>query len=322
MTIEMGMRRLARIGMVVALATGLQATASAQTATHTTLSAETREINGKTVATFTASVLDADGAPAKGVVTLMDRGLGVAAAALDEQGKTEIKLDGLTPGDHTLRAVYKGDIDHATSSSESLVVHPQVSPAPDFTIGINPQSLTLKVGSSGSTLATIAPVNGFTGFISLSCAGPPGDTTLPVGVTCTFAPANLQVVAPTAANPSGAVTAEMSIQTAFGHSLNRAPASVHGSPSPMVLAILLPGALGLGFLGRKRKALGRVALLLLIGGVALAGTTACNPRYYYLNHGPTFGGTEPGSYTIQVIAQTSNGVNASSHPASLALTVQ
>jgi hypothetical protein len=319
----MGMRRLARIGMVVAVAAGSLAAATAQTATHTTLTAETREAGGHTVATFTIGVLDADGTPASGVVTLTEAGRGLSSAALDAEGGAQIKLDTLAPGDHALSAVYNGDAAHAASASESLVVHPQVSATPDFSQPVlNPTALTLKVGTAGTVSVTIAPINSFTGFISLSCAGPAGATTLPVGITCTFAPANLQIVAPTTTNPSGAVTAEMSIQTSTGHSLNQMPFPIHGTQNPVVLAVLLPGIAGLGFLGRKRKLFGRVALVLLIGGITLMGTTGCNPRYYYLNHGPTYPGATPGNYTIQVIAQTSNGITASAHSVNLALTVQ
>jgi len=313
----MGMRRLAQLGMGLALATGLAAIA--QTTTHTTMTAETREVSGKTVATFTTSVLDADGAPASGIVTLTERGHNISAAVLDAEGKAQIKLDGLTEGNHSLLAVYSGDSTHAASKSESLAVHPEVTATPDFTLNIAPTSLSVKVGTSGTIVTTIAPVNSFTGFISLSCAGPPGATTLPVGVTCTFAPANLQVTAPTTANPTAVATANMSLQTAGPQAQNRAP-ETHSS-SPLVLAVLLPGVLGLGLLGRKRKLLGGTTLLIMIGAISLMGATACSARYRYLNHGPTFGGTEPGTYTIQVIAQTSNGVTASEHVQALTLTV-
>jgi hypothetical protein len=313
---EMGMRRLARFGMVVALAAGSMVAADAQTATHTNLTVETQETGGHTVATFAVSVLDAEGAPGSGVVTLMDRGTAISSAALGQDGTAQIKVNSLTPGDHAVSAVYRGDSAHVASTSQSVTVHPQVSGTPDFSLGVSPTSISMGIGASGTITATISPINGFTGFISLSCAGPSGATTLPTGITCTFAPANLQVA-------SGAVTAQMSIQTSIGQALNHAPNPVrpNSSSAKPVLAILLPGVVGLAFLGRKRKLLGRIALVLLVGGVTVAGTTACNPRYYYLNHGPTFAGAIPGTYTLQVIAQTSNGVTASEHSTNIALTV-
>jgi hypothetical protein len=41
-------------------------------------------------------------------------------------------------------------------------------PAPDFTLSLNPTSLTVQQGSSGTTTLTITPQNGFTGTVALS----------------------------------------------------------------------------------------------------------------------------------------------------------
>lgn len=326
------MRSFARTGVQTAvaavLAAGFGIAAMAQTPTHTTLTAETREINGRTVATFNASVLDENGSPVTGAVTLVDsstgRPAGLASAAIDREGRAEIKLDGLTSGDHSIRAVYNGDSNHASSQSETVSVHPQVTVTPDFTLAINPTAITLKQGAAGNIALTVAPVagTGFTGFISLSCSGTGETTILPEGVTCAFSPANLVVTSPTGA------TATMSLQTATpGGKLADNRARPFAGPfgnrtgAPVVLAILLPGIVGLGFLGRKRKLYSRLALLTLVGIMTLVGTSACSARYHYLNHGPTFHGTPLGTYNINVTAQTSNGVTATSHTVPLALTV-
>ncbi|WP_263356019.1 Ig-like domain-containing protein [Acidicapsa ligni] len=286
-------------------------TAAAQTGSRTSLTVETSQVAGHTVATFTATVLGEDNAPATGAVTLMDQGKPVSGAALNSEGKTVLKLDSLTPGEHTLTAAYNGDNLHAASESENVVVHPEATaPAPDFSLGINPATLSLTAGASGTVIATVAPVTGtgFTGFISLSCSG------LPAYTACTFSPANLQITSKT---PS--LTSSMSLQTTGnGGTL----AQNRSTASPLVLAVMLPGVLGLGLLGRKRKLLGRVALLALIGVISILGTTACSARYDYLNHGPQTLGTGPGTFTITVTAQTSDGVNATEHSQTLALTVK
>jgi hypothetical protein len=63
--------------------------------------------------------------------------------------------------------------------------------------------------------------------------------------------------------------------------------------------------------------------LALVGFVTLLGTTACNPRYYYENHGPVPNPPTPaGSYTVKVAAQTSNGVTATTYFTSFELTVK
>ena len=61
----------------------------------------------------------------------------------------------------------------------------------------------------------------------------------------------------------------------------------------------------------------------LLGAICVLGTSACNARYKYLNHPPTANyGTLPGSYTLTIWAQTSNGVTASEQFTTLAFTVK
>jgi len=61
-----------------------------------------------------------------------------------------------------------------------------------------------------------------------------------------------------------------------------------------------------------------------VGLVTMLGATACAPRYNYYNHGPIPNPATPsGTYTINVIGQSSNGVTAiTPAPATIALTVK
>jgi len=199
------LRPTAQKGIFVALAAGFAtvlATAGAQTlrvATQTTLTTNTQEVGGHEVTTYSATVVSTDGAPATGVVTLAETGRTLASAALDATGKAEIRVDGLAAGNHTLLAVYGGDSAHAGSQSESVIAHAAPS-ADSFALSIAPTSISVaSPGQSANVVATITSGSTFTGFLSLSCAGAPVSTgsstdgSLPVGVTCTFTPANLQV---------------------------------------------------------------------------------------------------------------------------------
>ena len=56
--------------------------------------------------------------------------------------------------------------------------------APDFSLSASPGSLTVAQGSSGSSTITVAPLNSFSGSVSLSASG------LPSGVTASFNPAS------------------------------------------------------------------------------------------------------------------------------------
>jgi hypothetical protein len=52
------------------------------------------------------------------------------------------------------------------------------SSSPDFTLSLNPTSLTVQQGSSGTTQLTVTPQGGFTGTVSLSLVGAPSGVTL------------------------------------------------------------------------------------------------------------------------------------------------
>ena len=58
-----------------------------------------------------------------------------------------------------------------------------VTAAPDFTISLNPESLTVRQGSSGTVQLTITPQNGFTGTVSLYLVGEDEDGNLVPGVS-------------------------------------------------------------------------------------------------------------------------------------------
>jgi hypothetical protein len=74
---------------------------------------------------------------------------------------------------------------------------------------------------------------------------------------------------------------------------------------------------------RRERWLSRLVLLTLVGFVSVLGATACAPRYNYYNHGPPFNLPTPtGSYTLQLTAQSSNGIAATTHTTQFALTVK
>lgn len=334
----MGMRQLVQTGLVVALAAGFMAlpafAEAGSVATHTSLATESIEVGGRTVTAYTATVTGEDGTPAKGVVMLTEHGRNLAGAALDASGTAKIRADGLT-GNHNVSVVYSGDSIHATSQSETAAVSAAI-PADGFGLAINPTSVTLaapgdstgQTGSSPNVIATITPGSSFTGFVELSCAGPPvstgssTDSALPVGVTCVFTPENLQVTSSSKSFTSSfAVQSTAPAGAGSGGAMNRSP-NVPGTKAPLALAILLPGFAGLGWLGRKRKLFRRAALVAMVGVVTVLGTAACNPRYNYLHHPPTYnGGTPAGDYTLTVWAQTSNGVTAAEQFTTMPLTI-
>ena len=311
---------VAGLGIALAMpALAWAAEGSESLPTQTTLSAETRDQGGRTQAVLTVAVTGDDGLPASGSVAFNDHGQQVAGVILDAQGQAKAVLP-LLAGDHTLRAVYVGDETHQSSSSRPAAVHALASTTPAFVTTVAPASITLTAGESGNIVVSVTPENASAltapMFVTLSCSG------LPDQASCTFTPENVEILP----NATAALTSTMVIQTqkASSTSAQNAP---HSTANPTALAILLPSALGLMGLawgGRRRRWLSRVSLLTLVGLVTLLGTTACNPRYGYLNHGPIPNPATPaGTYTVNVVGQSSNGITAITNPpTTLALTVK
>lgn len=290
-------------------------------ATQTSLTAETRDQGGRTQVTLDVSVASQDGNAATGAVVISDKGRQIAGVALDAEGHAETTLY-LPGGDHALTATYSGDGLHRGSVSLVSPVRADSSGTPDFGISVSPATLTLTQGTSGSITASIAPVNSASltapMFVTLSCAG------LPDLASCTFTPENLEIEP----NTTAAVTSSMVITTSAGTITNPTAAAPQARPSssPVAWAVLLPGVLGLGglaFGARRRRWLSRLSLLALVGLVTVLGTAACAPLYYYKNHGPPHNLPTPvGNYTIQINAQSSNGISATTHSTTMVLTVQ
>lgn len=315
---------VAGLGIALALpALALPAGNARGLATQTTLTAETHDQGGRTQATLTVTVTGQDGQPATGAVVIRDKGKPLAGVALDANGRATSIVD-LREGDHSLSAVYAGDAAHLTSVSQVSPVRALVSTTPDFTVSVAPATLTLKAGQSGTTIASITPVNAASltapMFVTLSCSG------LPDQSACTFTPENIEILP----NTTAAITSSVVIATSAGiastaQAAPDKPATGRGA-SPVAWAVLLPGALGLAglaFGARRRRWVSRLSLLGLVALVGVLGTTACSPLYYYYNHGPPHNLPTPsGSYTVNVTAQSSNGITAITHTTTMALTVQ
>jgi hypothetical protein len=307
------------LGIALAIPALLGVAASAQSvATTTTLTTETRDQAGRTHASVAVNVTGEDGLPATGAVVLKDNGKQLAGAALDVDGKANVVL-GLASGSHKLSAVYSGDSTRQTSASSLVEVQAQATTTASYTIGASPATLSLTAGQTGTVAVSVTPANNSTltapVFVTLSCSG------LPDQATCTFTPATVEILSTTASALSSSMVITTVASTASTKTAKAMPSS-----TPVAWAFLLPGALcfaGLAWGGRRRRWLSRVSLIALVGVVTLLGTTACNPRYSYLNHGPTAStGTPAGTYTVTVSAQSNNGVTATTEKTTMALTVK
>jgi hypothetical protein len=330
------LKLFAGLGMALALPLLASASTAQAVSTHTSLSVSPSSVNGATKTAVTVSVIGSDGQPAAGPVAIVEGNRQLAGVLLDSSGKATVQLT-LTPGVHNLSAVYAGDTAHIASTSPEATAQVATTGTPGFSVALSPVSpsalpMTLTAGSAGTLNATIVPVNqaALTApmFITLSCSGLPNQS------SCSFSPSTIEILPSTPSScPSGSPAAAcppyatMVLQTQSENNPIHVVASNAGNGTGSVAwAILLPGVLGLGGLAwgsRRRKWLSRLSLVALVGLVTMLGTTACNPHYYYYNHGPgNVPATPAGTYTITVTGQSSNGITAETENTTFVLTVQ
>ena len=309
-----GMRTPGRCILFLGLMVGVLAAQNTAT-TRTTLSIAAKDTGLRTVVTLTAHVdatdkTEATEAP-QGVVNFRsgDDHLDLGSAVLDAEGNASLKTDILSEGSHRLVAVYQGSNRDKSSLSVEVPVHANASTVAGFTVAASPTSLSTAVGGFVSSTITVTPVNGFNSVVSLSCKG------LPVNATCSFTPVN--VTATCTAQACTPATSVMQIQT-----LAPNIAGVTNGSGPSRYAFIFPALFGLAGLGAWKRRGGRPLALAMLAFAATMGMTACNARYYYLNHGPPGNtGTPIGTYTVTVEAESSTGSLTTTPPTQPQVTV-
>jgi hypothetical protein len=110
----------------------------------------------------------------------------------------------LSAGQHTLTATFTptNTTDYATVTANVTLT---VNPAPSFTLGGSPTSLTLAQGASGKTTITVSDKNGFTGSVTLAASGLPSGVTAAFGTNPTTGTSVLTLTASSTA-PTGTAT--------------------------------------------------------------------------------------------------------------------
>ena len=315
--------RLRMVFLAIVLTTSFAGPALAASngtaASQTALTVSTDNSGAKTKATLTAHVTAMSGMEVpSGVVNFRSGGLDLGSAIVDGEGNAGLTTNNLPAGNHQIIAVYQGDSNYRNSISGSSQVQANASTVAGFTISASPTTLSIPAGTFATSQLTITPVNGFSAYVSLSCSG------LPVGSSCTFSPtAVLASCSGTTCTPGLSSMQIQTIATSGPQSSNR-----QGAESGMPLyAFAVPaffaftGGLA-GFRKRKYRALWNVALLLAVLLPAALAITACNPRYNYLNHGPSpTTGTPLGTYTVTVNSVSTTGSEITTPPTSPQLTV-
>jgi sugar lactone lactonase YvrE len=116
----------------------------------------------------------------------------------------------LAAGSQTLTTTFTptDTVDYTTATATVVLT---VNPAPSFTLGASPTSLTVVQGSSGTSTLTVTKLNGFTGSVTLAASG------LPSGVTATFG-----------TNPTTG-TSVLTLKASSSATLGSAPVTIKGT---------------------------------------------------------------------------------------------
>ena len=175
----------------------------------------------------------------------------------------------------------------------------------DFSVSSSNTSQTVTAGTSAGYGLNWTPLGGFTGTITLTCAGAPANS------TCLLSPASLTL------NGDIVYPSSVTVETT-GSSAEISPAPGPSAPPPVALWIILAGLSGSYLLMRCRvkgvrsRLLAPLALLLTL---TLAGSCGAVGSGHPGYHGKP---TPPGTYSL-TISGTSGGVT---HKLTLTLIVQ
>lgn len=264
--------------------------------TTTTLAASSNTVVTGSNVTLTATVAAASGAPG-GSVTISDGTAQLGTITLNS-GTGTFSTSALSIGAHTITANYAGGGVFAGSSSAGLTI--VVTGTPAFNVTANPSSLTIQSGSSGSTVLTFTPSNGYTGAIQLTCG-----TSLPPNVSCAFAPSSVAFTTDSQ-NPQKVT---LTISTQAANTAEARPLPESGRFGPLALACMAP----LLLLGVARRRRSLFLIILAVLAIATGAITGCGGTTAQLSTK-----TPPGSYSVPI--SLSDG--SSTQGLNLSITVQ
>ncbi len=251
--------------------------------TTTQLAASATKLTTDQQLTLLTTTTASNGGAVTGTITYMNGTTTLGSATVGTNGTATLTIPA-PAGTLNVTAHYSGDALNAPSVSNVVAI--TVTQATEFTIQLNPTSLSIPTTQSATVTIHLTSQNSFTDKMALGC------DSLPYSVTCNFASNDVTL------NSNGTQTVQLTVDTnsplAGGtQAKNEMPLSGSG----MVAACILPGAALFGFaFWRFRKNAGALKALVVVA--MLAGTTflmtGCG--------GFSLNSAKAGSYVIQVTA--------------------
>ena len=279
----------------------------AAAATTVSLASSSITTDENTPVTLTATVSSTAGAIPNGDGVSFYSGTTFLGARMTSNGTATFPASFASAGTFSLTATYMGDIDFSTSTSQPIL---QVVATPDYTISVNPPSLTIVQGQTGTAVFTVTSIGGYSTPITFACSG------LPQYATCTFNPAS---VTPTAAGATTTLTILTDVAQA---SLSPVPESRPGSPAQgkLLAGSTLAAVFLLFFCGQRNRMLRRFRSMnarrvLWLAAILASGwiVTSCG--------GSSAPKTPTGQNTLTITTTGGTGSSADVHSVSLNVTI-
>lgn len=241
--------------------------------------------------TLTAKVTAATTGTPTGTVTFLQGTTTLGTGTLSSSGVATLQIATLAVGSNSIVASYGGDANFLPSNSAAFT---QTITAATIAVSINPTTLTVTHGSTGTATITATPTGAYSGTLSFSCG------TLPTNASCSFQPATLAFNSSSAAQTT---TLTFSMQAA--HALLQRDSLGLRLSRVVTATLLLPIGL-IGFACRRHR-FGLLVLLVALSGAA-AGLSGCGGSSTPANSAST-STTPTGSYTVPVVV-TVNGTSS------------
>lgn len=179
------------LGHICSLAvSGVDAASASPSSTITTLTAPGTAVLGEEVPLqATVAAAAGSGSVLSGTVQFRDGSTVIGTGMLDSTGTAIFSTTGFAIGTHPWRltTLPMAVLKHRTPASATLTVYAN---APDMLFSLSASGVNISYGSSSSPVTVqVASLSGLAGTVSFSCTG------LPVGMTCTFSPAQPTIAA-------------------------------------------------------------------------------------------------------------------------------
>jgi hypothetical protein len=230
-----------------------------------------------------------------GSVTFSDNGTALGTQSVNSSGMATFTISTLAIGTHPITATFNPASTVFVSSTSTPAVNEVILPS-GFTIALNPASLTIPDGATGTVAIQLASVGNFAGPLALTY-GP-----LPTYATASINPQTVTL----AAGGTGASTLTLKTLLKASSDVPRRPGA---RVMPEIFTALALMMIPLSF--SKRKKLARMACVALLL-VALPAINGCTNAWY------TAEVVAPGTYSLLV---TATDVNHNSQTATLTVIV-